>query len=108
MGLAVRLRVDDHAAELDDLEHTAALGDTVLFVEDRAAVLNLDEESHNEHEPAGDCQANETDEDVQNALEDAALKRETGVAAHEKRRVEEMDVLTGSDDDIRNLRHDVS
>ena len=62
------LRVDDHRAELEELEVDAVLADAGLPEEDRPAVLELDGERGRGEERARDDEAEPRERDVGDAV----------------------------------------
>jgi len=104
---AVRLRVHDHGAELDEGETLAVARIALLAKEHRPAVVRLDGDGRGEHERAGHEDADEREHDIHQPLDGQLLDVHGAVAAqvheriaHERLlRAVEQDVLHRGDDE---------
>ena len=104
---AVLFSVSFHASEFIDLEHLAVTGEPVLSVEHGTAVIQLDAQSGYEH--YGRCY-NATQRRkhyIKGTLDDKRLGGKSRISAYKKRRIEQMYLLSTSDNDIRKLGSDV-
>ena len=102
----VLLRIDAHAAELQDLEFPSVFGEAHLLIQSGPAVIEMDGKSGDQHKGAENNHGKAGGDDVEGTLHNGVLRGQAAAADGQDRGVKGLDMARLLHDDVAHMRQE--